>query len=92
MPFIRKYFGGGEAEPAQGAPDVAIAAASDAALLRSAAGSQGNLGLGGLAVASSTEEEESETEEEEDDEIGELPATDVDFEEEERKKRERIGR
>lgn len=91
MPFIRKYFGGGEAEPAQVAPDVAIAAASDAALLRSAAGSQGNLGLGGLAVASSTEEEESETEEEEDDEIGELPATDVDFEEEERKKRERIG-
>ena len=61
MPFIRKYFGGGEAEPAQVAPDVAIAAASDAALLRSAAGSQGNLGLGGLAVASSTEEEESET-------------------------------
>lgn len=90
MPFIRKYFGGGEAEPAQVAPDVAIAAASDAALLRSAAGSQGNLGLGGFAVASSTEEE-SETEEEED-EIGELPATDVDFEEEERKKRERIGR
>ena len=88
MPFIRQYFGG--AEPEQPEPtDTTAAAASDSALLQAAAGGQGNLGLGGLAVGSSDEEESESEEEEEEDEIGEL--AEVDFEEEERKKRERIG-
>jgi cAMP-dependent protein kinase regulator len=101
LPYIQNYFNtkgtDGSASPTASAAGAAAEEAeeseaavqgADEALMR-ADGGAGGLGLGGH-VYDSSEEEESETEEEED-ELGELPAMDADYEEEERKKRERIG-
>ncbi len=101
LPYIQNYFnskGDGAASPtasvaaaaAEGdAPGAAVAGADEALMREAGSNAAGGLGLGGN-VYDSSEEEESETEEEED-ELGELPAMDADYEEEERKKRERIG-
>jgi hypothetical protein len=89
LPFIQQFFGApaaGAGEPPKSAG--AVTMGSDTAMLQAQVGQGGALGLGGMVVDSSEEEEETETEEEED-ELGDL--TEIDFEEEERKKRERIG-
>ena len=98
LPYIQQYFNAKGPDGGAVSPTAAAAAAEetagpvaggDEALMR-AGGGGGGLGLGGNTYDSS-EEEESDTEEEEEDELGELPAMGADYEEEERKKRERIG-